>query len=177
MELIFLYGAPAVGKLTVTKTVAAINQYKAFHNHLTVDLVHSLFEFGSDTFTHLADRLRLEMLEEAAKADLTGVIFTFVYAAGKDDPFIQQVIDTLAPYEAQITFVLLTCDREVLLRRVRDDSRRRFGKIRDPEFLEAFLQGRELRRVVPHAPSLVIDTTDVSPTDAATQIIKWSGSS
>jgi broad-specificity NMP kinase len=174
VELIFLYGAPGVGKLTVANAIATVNGYKVFHNHLTVDLAHALFEFGSDDFTRLTEKVRLEMLEEAAKANLPGVIFTFVYASGEDNEFIQRVMDTLAPYGVTIKFVLLTCDTDILLHRVTDETRSKFGKIRNPEFLKTLLCGRQFDRVVPHAPSLVIDTTNVSPTDAAAQIVTWS---
>ena len=34
MKHLFLYGAPAVGKLTVAKELADLTGYKLFHNHL-----------------------------------------------------------------------------------------------------------------------------------------------
>lgn len=45
MKLIFIYGQPAVGKLTVAKELEKITGYKILHNHLFVDLVRSVFEF------------------------------------------------------------------------------------------------------------------------------------
>ena len=47
MRLIFIYGLPAVGKLTVAKELAAKTGYKLFHNHLVVDLLISTFELGA----------------------------------------------------------------------------------------------------------------------------------
>ncbi|MBD0327065.1 MAG: AAA family ATPase, partial [Pyrinomonadaceae bacterium] len=47
MKLIFLHGLPGVGKLTVARELAKLTGFKVFHNHLAVDLVESLFEFGS----------------------------------------------------------------------------------------------------------------------------------
>lgn len=174
MELIVLYGPPGVGKLTVANEIAAINGYKVFHNHLTVDLVHSVFEFGTPDFNRLSTKFRLEMFEEAAKANVAGLIFTLVYAAGSDDGFIQQIIDGLKPYDAQIKFVLLTCKTETLLHRAKNESRLRYGKLRNPEFIKEFMRQEEFCRPIPHAPSLIIDNTDVSPTDAASEIIDWS---
>lgn len=78
MNLIFIYGAPAVGKLTVAKELAEKTGYKLFHNHLTVDLVRSFFEYGSEQAARLSEKFRLEMFEEAAKAKLPGIIFTYV---------------------------------------------------------------------------------------------------
>jgi broad-specificity NMP kinase len=47
MRLIFLYGLPGVGKLTVARELAEFTGFKVFHNHLTVDLVGSVFDFGT----------------------------------------------------------------------------------------------------------------------------------
>ena len=89
VNLVFLYGAPGVGKLTVARELVGLTGYKLFHNHLTVDLVTSLFPFGSEQAGRLTTKFRLEMLQEAAQANLPGVVFTFVYARGTDDDFVQ----------------------------------------------------------------------------------------
>lgn len=74
MELVILYGAPGVGKLTVANMLARPTDYKIFHNHLTTDMVASLFPFGSAEAVRLTMAFRVEMIEEAAKAELPGVI-------------------------------------------------------------------------------------------------------
>ena len=43
MQLVFIHGAPAVGKLTVARELAALTGFRLFHNHLTVDLAGSVF--------------------------------------------------------------------------------------------------------------------------------------
>ena len=53
MRLIFVYGMPASGKLTVARELAELTGYKLFHNHLVVDLLLSVFAFGSDGFVEL----------------------------------------------------------------------------------------------------------------------------
>ena len=50
MRLVFLYGPPAVGKLTVAKALARLTGYKVFHNHLTIDLVASILDWGTGPF-------------------------------------------------------------------------------------------------------------------------------
>ncbi len=37
MKLVFIYGPPASGKLTVARELAALTGYKLFHNHLVVE--------------------------------------------------------------------------------------------------------------------------------------------
>lgn len=39
MKLVFIYGMPAAGKLTVAKELAGLSGYKLFHNHQVVDLL------------------------------------------------------------------------------------------------------------------------------------------
>lgn len=47
MQLVFLYGPPGVGKLTVARDLAGLTNFKVFHNHLTISLALSVFPFGS----------------------------------------------------------------------------------------------------------------------------------
>jgi len=39
MKLVFIYGPPASGKLTVARELATLTGYRLFHNHLIVDAV------------------------------------------------------------------------------------------------------------------------------------------
>src|SRR5271156_4120318 len=77
MRLIFIYGMPAAGKLTVARELAAITGLRLFHNHLTVDLLLSTFEFGSPRFGSLREQIWLSVFEEACRSGLAGLIFTF----------------------------------------------------------------------------------------------------
>lgn len=64
MNMIFIYGPPAVGKLTVAEELAKITGYKLFHNHLTQDLAREIYpEFGPQRFA-LADDFRDRRLED-----------------------------------------------------------------------------------------------------------------
>jgi hypothetical protein len=76
MKLVFLHGAPAVGKLTVARELAVLTGFRLFHNHLTVDLVSSLFPFGSEPFVLLREQIWLAAFAEAARNNLS-LIFTF----------------------------------------------------------------------------------------------------
>lgn len=43
MKLVFLYGPPAVGKLTVAQALAQKTSFKVLHNHLVNDLAEVVF--------------------------------------------------------------------------------------------------------------------------------------
>lgn len=175
MQLIILYGAPGVGKLTVATELMARTGYRLFHNHLTVDLALVLFPFGTEPFNRLSERTRVMALEEAARSDLRGVIFTFVYGFGEDDASMQKLIDAVEMHGGSVRLVLLTCERETMLERVTHEGRAAWGKLRDRETAAALLERHVLDQPYPHRSSLVIDTTDLAPGEAAGRIVGDAG--
>lgn len=171
MKLIFLYGPPAVGKLTVGKSLAKLTGYKIFHNQLTNDLVESLFNWDEKPFHDFVHRYRLELIEAAAKHRLRGVIFTFVYWHKYDDVFIREVVRRVKKHRGKVCFVQLTCDVPTLLQRVRHTSRLQFRKIRTIKKLRTMMRTYDMFSPVPYPTHLVIDTNVLSPLKAA-RIIK-----
>ena len=53
MDLVFLFGPPAVGKLTVARAPAARTGLKLFHNHLVLDAITAVFDFKSPAYLRL----------------------------------------------------------------------------------------------------------------------------
>ena len=91
MKLIFLHGMPGVGKLTVARELAELTGFKLFHNHLTVDLVGSVFPFGSRQFIALRESIWLDVFARTASENLAGLIFTFAYDRSVPRDFIDKV--------------------------------------------------------------------------------------
>lgn len=91
MKLIIIYGPPASGKLTIANKVAEKTGYKLFHNHLTVDLLKNILEFGTKEFFEVNQKIKLDILEAAAKQEVDGIIYTFVYDRTTDNPFIDKL--------------------------------------------------------------------------------------
>ncbi len=166
MKLIFIYGPPAVGKLTVARELAKITGFKLFHNHVSIQFVQSIFEFGTKTFWRLTDKFRLEMLEEASK-EKVDTIFTFVYGKGTDDDFVRNTIHRVGLHGGRVCFVRLYCDERELAKRVERMDRRRMGKISTKSKLRGVLEKYDLASEVPFQSSVSIDTTDKSPKRAA----------
>ena len=170
MQLVFIHGMPGVGKLTVARELATLTGFKLFHNHLTVDLVQSLFEFGSKPFVELREEIWLATFSKAAEAKLAGLIFTFAFDRTVRKTFIQALREIIETNEGEAFFVELRCSPEELERRISDPARRSFGKLNSVEFF------RELNAagafVDPGIPSerMVLDTTNVSAAQAAAVI-------
>jgi len=171
MKLLFLYGPPAVGKLTVAREVSALTGWPVFHNHMSVDLAREFFEFGSPGFGKVVNTLRMTLFEAAASEPIEGLIFTFVYGLPHDDPWVSEVIETVERHSGEVLFVRLHCPPEVLLERVALPDRTRYRKMANPEKLAAWLEEHDVFSEIPFVPSLNIDTSQVVPRDAARQIV------
>lgn len=173
MQLIVLYGAPGVGKLTVAQELAKLTGYKVLHNHLTVDLVTALFPFGSEQQTRLTTEFRLTMIHEAALAGIPGVIFTMVYGAGSDDAHFKDIIDTTESAGGTVVPVLLVCAIDTLRKRLGDESRAKYGKIRDVNLLDTLMSKEDFDVPYPDADGLTIDTTARTPGEVALHICEY----
>ena len=171
MKLVFIYGPPAAGKLTVATELAEVTGFKLFHNHLSVNLLTPVFEFGSRPFFKLIDKFRLEIIEEAAKEHISGLIFTFCYAPGIDDPFVEGVVRAVERHAGRVCFVHLYCGRETLEARVTAETRRTHGKLVDVSSLREFLDRYDMFSAVAVRESLSIDNSDLTPQEVAQRII------
>jgi hypothetical protein len=94
MNLVILFGPPAVGKMTVGFALEKLTGLRLFHNHMTVDLALRFFEFGTPPFQRLVSEFRTRIFEEVAASDLPGLIFTYVWSL--DDPRDKEFIDRSA---------------------------------------------------------------------------------
>ena len=169
MRLVFIYGPPASGKLTVGTELAKLTGFKLFHNHVSIQFVQSIFEFGTKTFRRLTGKYRLEMIEEAAKEGID-LIFTFVYSKGEDDKFVRRVLQEVRSNGGQVCLVRLYCDRKELARRVKSRQRRRMGKIGTEKMLSDLFRRYNLDLEIPFHRSLSIDTTNRTPRNVAKSI-------
>lgn len=169
MRLLFIYGPPGVGKLTVARELAALTGLKLFHNHLTVDLVSAVFPRSHRSFGPLITRFRREVFAEASRADVD-LIFTYVYAHPTDDSDVRTLIDPVLSAGGTVHFVQLTCHQDQLLQRVANESRRAYRKLNDPETVASLMETHNLISPIPFAESLTIDVTNLSPSESAAQI-------
>jgi chloramphenicol 3-O-phosphotransferase len=175
LKLIFLHGLPGVGKLTVARALAELTGFRIFHNHLAVDLVGAVFEFGSRPFVELREMIWLAVFSRAAGAELSGLIFTFAPDSTVRGGFIEGAREVIEASGGEILFVELRCSAEELERRIEEPSRREFGKLNSAErFRELSEAGAFVTPGMP-AARLVVDTTDIPAADAARLIVSELG--
>ena len=170
MKLIFAHGPAACGKLTIAKEVAASTGLRLFHNHLTVDLVGSLFEFGSEGFVRLRESIWIESFQQAAQHGQS-LTFTFHPEATVQKGFPERVVSTVEALGGEVLFVELTCPDEEIENRVENASRGEYGKLRSLEDYRRLKAAGAFE--YPRLPAAVIrlDTSAMQPREAAEQIV------
>jgi adenylate kinase len=175
VRLIFLHGLPGVGKLTVGRELAKLIGFKLFHNHLAVDLVESLFEFGSLPFVELREKIWIEVFSAAAAATLDGLIFTFAFDRTVRGGFIENTREVIESSGGEVLFVELRCSAEEIERRIEHPSRQGFGKLSSVGRFRELKEAGAFVNPGITAERLVVDTTELSASDAAALIVSKLG--
>lgn len=174
MKLLILYGAPAAGKLTIATELAERTGFKLFHNHLSIDCVKPVFDFGTKPFGRLIETIRFATIAEASREGVD-LIHTFVYAFGEDNEHFAKLIASAVDNGGEVHLVLLRCDPEELKSRIGNYSRVQIGKLTAPDSIDRSLNRYDLRSPYPGRESFVIDTTELDPTRSAELIIERFG--
>src|SRR5665213_2589505 len=151
-QLVFLYGPPAVGKLTVAQELAERRSFRVLHNHVTIDAVATVLPFGTPAFWTAVGRLRRDLVESAAREGID-LVYTYVYGPG-DEPHVDAISTPYEEASGSVTFVRLLASRDELLRRVQNESRAVHGKIVDVETLQGLLSKHDLFAPIPGRESL-----------------------
>lgn len=168
--LVYIYGPPGVGKLTVATALSGLTGFPLFHNHLTVDAVGSVFAFGSTAFSGVLHRMRLDVFETAARERIS-LIFTNNSAwAGTNSrerfvAFTDEADRRVSAAGGRVVFVQLWAPLEVLEARVGRPDRATLGKLTEPGRLRELVVGLDQSPVGPEV--LELDTTSVDPDEAA----------
>lgn len=175
MRLIFLWGLPGTGKLTVAKEIARLTGWKLFHNHLTVDLLLAVFPFGSKEFIALREEIWLSVFEAAATSESPGLIFTFNPENTVRQSFLEETLDIVAEHGGRVEWVEMFCEENVIEQRMDTIERRAHKKmVSVADYRELRERGVFASPVMP-APQMRVDTTQRSPREAAAQIVEGLG--
>lgn len=169
MFVVFIHGPAASGKYTIGKLVAEALGIRLFHNHLVVDALLSLFEFGSPAFRALREQIWLGAFEGAA-SEGTSFVFTFLPEATVSPGFVDEAVRVVESAGGSVLFVELTCDDAVVRSRLDSPSRREFGKLTSVDQFSALAQQGAFR-YSPMPPYAVSVPTDLLEPDEAARVI------
>ena len=182
MKLVFIFGDAAVGKMTVGQELIKITDLRLFHNHMTIEPVLEIFGERNDP---AIDRMRWVVLEEFAKTDLEGLIFTMMWDL--DDPadwaYAAKAAKIFEDRGAEVYYVELVADQKVRLERNGSENRlkHKASKRNVKESNEWLVEGDTRRRFVsregeiPFPHYIKIDNTDLPPEEVARQIKEYFG--
>jgi len=175
MKLVFIYGMPATGKLTVAKELAALTDYKLFHNHLVVDLLMEVFEFGTKSFVELRERIWLDVFKSASDSGADGLVFTFAPEKTVRQEFIERTISQCKAAGDKLVFVELHCDTAEMEKRLGSDERKRHKKLTSFELMRELASAKTFDTPRVPEPDLRIDTGRHAPKESALMIARFLG--
>ena len=166
MKLIFIHGGAAAGKLTVARELARLTGLPVFHNHLVVDALWAVFPFGSEPFIRLREQFWLAVFRESAEAGRS-VIFTFAPEGTVAPGFPDRALAAIAPFGGEMPMVRLTVPADEQERRIDNESRAEFVKLRSLELLRQWRDDFPAAEAAMPPADLTIDTMLVQPAEAA----------
>lgn len=182
MDLIIICGPPASGKMTVGQELQKLTGYKLFYNHLSLELVNQFFDFGTPNFRRLDRKIRFDIFKEIANSEITGLIFTIVWAFDheEDAKYIDDIVAVFKDRKPSVSIVELDCEQAERLIRNRTENRLKHkASKRDLAFSERLLRNEdELYRMNSLEGEFVekqimkIENTHKTAKEVATSIIK-----
>jgi hypothetical protein len=185
--LLFVFGPPAVGKMTVGRAIADTSDFRLFHNHHMLEPLLDVFDYGTPPFNRLLKEFRFRVLEEAASSG-TDLVYTLVWGLDLPDDaaYLREHLQPFVDAGRPIAFVELYADLETRLARNRTPYRLAEKRSkRDVEWSDANVREMDQHvlstgvcptpadELIAAYPHLRIDNTHRSPEDVAAEVLTW----
>lgn len=183
--LLIMFGPPAVGKMTIGRSVCTHTGFRLFHNHMTIEPLLETFGYGTPSFDRLNSEFRIRVLEEAANNHVD-LLFSIVWALDceEDRDIMERYIDI---FGGDVAFVELRADLDTRLQRNRTEERllNKASK-RDLDWSDSNVREMESQWAMtsengPHLaggilskhPHLVVETSDQDVREVAEKAASW----
>jgi shikimate kinase len=179
MKTLLLYGPPAVGKLTIATQLATATGFSLFHNHEATNLARSIMSPRSwKYYSSLATEIRLAVVRTLLACKVKGLVMTYAFGLETfkgvgDLPFVTTLRTLVQGQGGCIFFIKLEAPIETLASRVGNETRRKFGKLTDPQVLRKIAGRRPLLEPIPDVDGLTIDTSLTTPAKSVALILKY----
>ena len=111
--------------MTVGQELQKLTPLKLFYNHMSLELVINSLILVQKNFNKLDREIRFNIFRELAKSDITGLIFTIVWAFDEkeDKEYIDAIIEVFKDRHLNICLIELICDQEERLKRNHTSNR------------------------------------------------------
>ena len=122
MKLIIIFGAGAVGKMTVGQELMKITDLRLYHGHMDIEPVIEIFGYRNGGAVR---KIRETIFEEFAKSENYGMIFTFMWSldSKSDGEYLDSLVDIFRRDGADIYYVELFAPQEIRLERNKTENR------------------------------------------------------
>jgi hypothetical protein len=173
VKLLYLHGAPAVGKLTVARLVLSMVPGRLLDNHAAIDFARTLFDFGAPGFWGLVHEVRNDALAAAARQDISLLVMTACYSHPEDLPMFEEAEDTIQAAgtgDFKLLPVFLHCAQVTAERRVGAAERIARRKLSTVDGLRSFV-GRNDFAPLPRSRCMHVDTTRAQAGNVARRIV------
>jgi hypothetical protein len=167
VKLVLIYGRPAVGKLTVARELARQTGWRLFHNHMTVNLVLALHDFGTPEFVALRERIWSDAFRSAVAAKVPVLIFTFNPESTVPQRFIDELVSLVEANAGEVIAVELTAGEDEIERRLGSKERLSDGKHLDGALYRQLRDSGAFDSPVMPRPRISIDTSASAPDESA----------
>jgi hypothetical protein len=137
-----------------------------------VDLLLSVFDFGSLPFVALREEIWLSVFEQACRSELPGLIFTFAPERTVRPEFISAACKVVRQGGGEIDFVELLCPFAELKSRIDSPSRLKYQKLTSFALFEQLHADGIFDSSHMPEPRLTLDTSTCTPPEAAWQIVE-----
>ena len=178
MKLVIIFGAGAVGKMTVGQELMKSTDLRLYHGHMDIEPVIEIF---GKRVSSAVTRIREVVFDEFVKSDLYGMIFTFMWTLDIQDSWdnLDKLVDIFRRNGADVYYVELVASQKIRLQRNATENRLRHkASKRDVAGSNARLQGEDANyRLVsndgeiPFENYIKIDNSNLEP-DVVAQLIK-----
>lgn len=179
MNLVIIFGPPAVGKMTIGQELAALTGFRLLYNTLVNDVVMEVFPRGHPAFGQLIAEFHGRLVEEAARHDVD-LINTVAWGIGDptDDRLMAERVAAAERNGAKVHFVELEAPFDVRLERNRHEHRLRHKPKQQATLTDDIMRDMDDRFVLNTPPAwprperyLRLDTTRRSPRESAEAIV------
>jgi len=176
--IVFIYGIPASGKLTVARELSKKTGFTLFHNHLILDIIFNLYGWESIEGQKIRETMYFD-LTKSLISENKNIIFThvyqpnYVYPSGISDKLFVTKLKNIAKKNGYNFFpVQLVCDNKELLKRVINPSRKINSKVNTKKELMKWLSNEDSTISLEFPFNITINNTNLSPIKTANMIIK-----
>ena len=173
--IIVLNGYPGVGKLTIGRELAALMDGRMLDIHSVYNVAFALTEFKSPEFIKTVEQI--EAIAHNLILNLPAeqpVVLTTVLAGTDDwgDQEWRRIVE-LGQQRPPLLVVHVTCDLEENQRRIASEERIMKLKLRDPAVAVRNQMGAKPLLGLDEDRLLTLDTTSMTPAEAAQTISAW----